>query len=167
MKFCAMFMMVILLGCSASKKVEPDEQFVKVLLGYGCQEIDTFNKIFITSFIPDTILISTWFTADEQKAILAKADSISFFSYPEILPEEPEVIFYRPNCFPAYLRIVTDNKDNTVYFFRATTGDYKELLTDLKGLILLIREIAFNKDEYKNHPLWENYYFHFDYFDDM
>ncbi len=167
MKFYIVIIAIIISGCSASKKVEPDVQFVKVLLGYGCQRIDTFNKQFITSFVPDTVLIPIWFTQEEQKSILAKADSILFFNFAEILPEEHDGLTYRPNCFPAYIRIVTDDKDNTVIFFRSTTMEYKEQLSDLEELVSLIREIAHNKNEYKNHPLWEDYKIQFKYFDDL
>lgn len=166
MKYNFIFLFLLIFGCSTIKNLPPDVQNVRVSLGYACRKVDTFENKFIFAFIPDTAAVDIWFTKQEQENILKKADSINFFSFPDSLPREQDGIIYRPYCYPAYLRIMTESKDKTVLFFRGTTKSYQSQHNSLEELANLILEIAFNKNEYKNYLKKKNY-FYFDYFDDL
>jgi hypothetical protein len=166
MRFYLILVLLFIYGCKTIQYLPPDEQTVKISLGYSCRKVDTFQNIFIFAFIPDTSAVDLWFTAQEQEIILNKADSINFYSYPDSLPREENGIIYRPYCYPAHLRIMTENKDKTVIFFRGTLKNYQSKFDNLIELASLILEMAFNKEEYKNYNR-TNHYFHFDYFDDL
>jgi len=166
MKRNFIFLLLLISGCSTIKNLPPDVQNVRVKLNYACREVDTFENKFIFAFIPDTAVVDIWFTKQEQQNILSKADSIYFFSLPDSLPKEQDGIIYRPYCYPAYLRIITEDRDNTVFFFRGTTNDYQDQHNSIIELANLILEIAFNKKAYKDYGK-KNNYFYFDYFDDL
>ncbi len=151
MKLQYILFVLLISGCSTIKNLPPDEQKIRVSLEYACRKVDTFENAFIFAFIPDTAVVEMWFTKQEQEKIINKADSIDFFNFPDSLPREQDGIIYRPYCYPAYLRIMTANKDKTVIFFRGTTEDYLDQHSELEELANLILEFALNKKEYKNY----------------
>ena len=148
MKYYLIIICLFLSNCKSIQVLRPEEQNIKINLVYSCRQIDTFQNKFFVAFITDTLAFDIWFTKQEQEFISNSLDSINFFTFPDSFPKEESGIIYHPYCYPASLRIKTDEKDKTVLFYRGTTEKYKAQLQTLKKLANNILELALNKKEY-------------------
>ena len=163
MRYHIILAFLFIYGCKTIEVTPRVIQNVKIILVFQGYRIDTFQNKF---FFGDTSNVDMWFTQHEQDTILHIANSFHFFTLPQIIPEELDGITYRPYPYPAYLRIMSSDGDNTVAFYRKTTVNYKNNLSNLHRLSNFILDKAMNKWEYKEYYKPKPY-FYFDYFDDL
>jgi hypothetical protein len=152
MRLSITIIVLLLSGCCvAQNNNTPDEQFVQVYLHYGYHdEINTFEQTLQKDLIPDTVRIPFWFTKREQEIILTTAERFSFFSFPDTVYKQHNVVI-APDFGPQMLRIRAGNKDKTIVWFEPHDKRFKyyPLLIELRNLII---DIVVSKPEYKALP---------------
>jgi hypothetical protein len=159
MKYLNMFLLaaVILLvpSCEGLFTTKPEAQLVQVYLKYGFNnELNTFEKTLQKDLVADGIVkTSFWFTAEEQNAILEKANKINFFSLPDTLKyvshnKLTEKIF--PDPGPQILRIKTPTQDKTVLWTYPSSDNPR--MKDLLEINKFIQSLIEAKPAYKKLP---------------
>jgi hypothetical protein len=146
-------LLILLSGCSIfsnSSQRAPDEQFLLINLKYGFKnQMSTFTKTLQKDLgVKGTITIPFTFTTKEQNRILAKMQSIGFYSLPDTLDYG---VVAHPSPGEEFLRIKYHNFNKAIVWFEesrelnATNEKFFELLD-------LIIETIESKPEYKSLP---------------
>ena len=141
-------------GCIPFFGESHDPQFVQIDFRYGNGDrIDTFSGILVKDLIPGTASTNFWFTKQEQEMILAKVDSLGFFSLPDTIDITPHIII-QPGWGPYHYRIKCGSRDKTVvlYDYSIESEKMPEIGRRITKLIEFIIELAYSKSEYKSLP---------------
>ena len=129
-----------------------EQQLLQINLQEGAyDDVNTFEGTLVKDLIPGTVKIPFWFTKREQEIILTKAEDINFFSFPDTLQPEPNVVV-TPNLGPEVIRLKIRDKDKTVVSFYPVEDKYKKYIDSFTQLKDLINDIVESKPEYKALP---------------
>lgn len=159
MKTLLLFTIVLLFaGCTIFQSNTQSEQHIKICLKYGHgDEINTFEGRLVKDLVPRKVTTTFWFTEHEQEIILAKVDSINYFSLPDEIPF-PTSDYFPPFTEYFKLRIQVNGNDKTIEWYDATEDKNIVIHKKLSDLFELIRTITFAKKEYKDLPPTEGGY---------
>ncbi len=153
MKYLSLLVFVLLSACNRTSPSERSkDRTVQVHLHYGkYSDVNTFDSTLVKDLIPGTVKIPFSFTNQEQEMILAKAESLDFFSYPDTLRRKPNVFVY-PDLGPETIRLKNGNREVTVVSFWSVDDYYLKYFDGFQQLEKIINDIVMAKPEYKALP---------------
>jgi hypothetical protein len=153
MKNILIVYIILLSGCSFFHSVTHDPQLIQInLKGPTGDEVNTFSGM----VVKDLVILgkdstSFWFTKQEQDRILAKVDSIDFYSLPDTIKPHPNIIHVGFDK-PSFLRIRIGDKDKTVVSYHPVEERNEKYNRRYHELFWFIWKIVQSKEEYKSLP---------------
>ena len=145
------FILLINLSCNENA-VQAEEQFIQIQLKYNYNdELNTFEHYLTKDLVLDgQVTIEFWLTEEEQIQIENKVYELGFFSLPDTLVNNSQVII-TPNPIQ-YLKIKIANQQNTVVWNFITEEYQTDQYKRLRELARFIIDKIQAKPEYKSLP---------------
>ena len=144
----------VMFGCSmrtSSTDTDHDVQSIQIFFHFGrFNELDTFKGIYQKDLIPGIATTTMWLTQREQEIILTKVEQIQFFSLPDTLHRESNVLVF-PDLGPQVLRINYRDQDKTVVWNEPISPQSKAK-SQIDDLTRLLKDIILSRPEYKALP---------------
>ena len=128
-----------------------DVQFLQIFFHYNkFDELDTFHGTYQKDLVPGTATTTMWLTQREQEIILTNVERAGFFSLPDTIHPEPNVIV-SPDFGAQIIRIKYRDKDKTVVWYDPMDPRSKAR-SRVDHLRRLLNDIIWSKPEYKALP---------------
>ncbi len=162
MKIILVIATSFLLSCSSAVspdlKDNHDEQFIQIFFHHGLfNELDTFHGTYQKDLVADgTIKTTMWLTKREQEIILTKLENYRFFTLPDTIPKQRNVII-SPDMGIQILKVkYGDTVKTVVWHETAEQNDVSKYYIDEINSLLI--DIIVSKPEYKALPPVNGFY---------
>jgi len=149
---------IVLSGCCLLSPIFStghDPQFLRVYYRNGLDVLDTFHGTYQKDLVEaGTTNAPMWLTTREQQILLEALQENSFFTLPDVIHAQPNVIVF-PSHGPDTLRVEYEGRTKTVVWYwplPIATNPLDDVGARVLDIRSILWDIIFSKPEYKALP---------------
>ncbi|MBK7103783.1 MAG: hypothetical protein IPH62_00665 [Ignavibacteriae bacterium] len=142
---------ILVISCNENS-VQPEDQYVKILLKYNYKdELNTYDNYLVKDLVLDGLKkVEFWFTTEEQQKIEKKIIETNFYSLPDTIFDNGPVEI-SPN-FEQYLKIQINGQEKDITWEYVLEENRIQEYESIIELSEFIKRIIESKPEYKSLP---------------
>jgi hypothetical protein len=138
---------------------EHDEQFIQIFFHHGrANELDTFHGTYQKDLVSKgTVKTTMWLTKRDQEIILSTLERFRFFTLPDTIPKQRNVIV-NPDMGIQILKVKYGDKVKTVVWYDTNEPNFSSGKYSIEEINQMLINIIYSTPEYKAMPVTDELY---------